>query len=128
MCCRIKRFLKCRLEQSKKGKHSENKNVPEISEYYILNDFDKAISTEAQFIFENGQGGQKDETGAELMEVDQYAPQIKTLTTLGQYLQYQVDHQQASDEINEESNTQRREKNKNDCEVSQNNCSSCQVI
>ncbi|RCI00974.1 hypothetical protein CU098_011803, partial [Rhizopus stolonifer] len=37
------------------------------------------------------------------MKVDQYAPQIKILTTLGQYLQYQVDHQQASDEINEES-------------------------
>ncbi|KAI8888363.1 hypothetical protein K501DRAFT_173355, partial [Backusella circina FSU 941] len=31
-----------------------------------------------------------------------------------QYLQYQVDHQQAFDEINEESNTQRRENNKND--------------
>ncbi|KAI8097905.1 uncharacterized protein B0P05DRAFT_593312 [Gilbertella persicaria] len=70
------------------------------------------MSTEAQFIFEDDQGGQRDETRAELMKVDQYAPQIKILTTLGQYLQYQVDHQQASDEINEESSIQRREKNK----------------
>ncbi|KAG1171154.1 hypothetical protein G6F70_007515 [Rhizopus microsporus] len=66
----------------------------------------KAVSTEAQFIFEDGQVGQRNETGAELMEVDQYDPQTKALTTLGQYSQYQVDHQQASDEINEESNTQ----------------------
>lgn len=64
------------------------------------------MSTEAQFIFEDGQVGQRNETGAELMEVDQYDPQTKALTTLGQYSQYQVDHQQASDEINEESNTQ----------------------
>lgn len=69
------------------------------------------MSTEAQFIFEDGQGGQRDETGAELMEVDQYTSQIKTLTTFGQYLKYQVDHQQASDENSEESNTKRKNKN-----------------
>lgn len=57
------------------------------------------MSMNSQLVFEDGHGGKKNEVGQDLMEIDSYTPVVKSLTLLEEYLQYQVDHQQASDRI-----------------------------
>lgn len=70
------------------------------------------MSMNSQLVFEDRHDRKKNEAGQDLMEIDSYTPVVKSLTSLGEYFQYQVDHQQASDGILKEAEAEQKQKRK----------------